>query len=138
MFVNHLCEAKSEQEPKANKAEESFDELVIAGGDPPVALDYLEKVFYPMTTSIELCGEWYSCGAVSATRNAGFNPLSGRCLSEGRAIIGFVANKGRILWQALRKPDGPIAIQRKQSTWWPAIPVRRLISLRLSPIPRWQ
>jgi hypothetical protein len=26
----------------------------------------LEEVFYPMTTSIELCGEWHSCGAVSA------------------------------------------------------------------------
>ena len=103
MFVNHLCEAKGEQDGKADEAEESFGEFVISGGDPPVALDFLEEVFYPMTTSIELCRKWHSCGAVSATRNTGFNPLSGRCLSEGRAIIGFVANKGGILWQALRE-----------------------------------
>ena len=76
MFVNHLCEAKGEQDGKADEAEESFGEFVIAGGDPSVALDFLEEVFYPMTTSIELCGEWHSCGAVSATRNAGFNPLA--------------------------------------------------------------
>ena len=66
MFVNHLCEAKGEQDGKADEAEESFGEFVIAGGDPSVALDFLEEVFYPMTTSIELCGEWHSCGAVSA------------------------------------------------------------------------
>ena len=36
-----------------------------------------------MATPVELCGEWYSRSAVSATRNAGFNSLSGRCLSEG-------------------------------------------------------
>ena len=56
-----------------------------------------------MTTPVELCGKWYRRSAVSATRNAGFNSLGGRCLSEGGAIIGFVADKGRILRQALRE-----------------------------------
>ena len=97
MFVNHLCEAKGEQDCEANKAQESFAEFVIPSSDSPVAFDFLEEVFYPMTTAVELCGEWYSRSAVRATRNAGFNSLGGRCLSEGGAIIGFVANKGRIL-----------------------------------------
>ena len=103
MFVNHLSEAKGEQDGETDEAQESFGEFVIASGDSPVALDSLEEVFYPMTTPVELCGEWHSCSAVSATRNAGFNSLSDRCLSEGGAIIGFVANKGGILWQALRE-----------------------------------
>ena len=103
MFVNHLCEAKGEHDGKADEAQESFGEFVIASGDSPVTFDFLEEVFHPMTTPVELCGEWYRRSAVSATRNAGFNSLGGRCLSEGRAIIGFVADNGRILWQALRE-----------------------------------
>ena len=97
MFVNRLCEAKGEQDGEANKAQESFAEFVIPSSDSPVAFDFLDEVFYPMTTPVELCGEWYSRSPVGATRNAGFNSLGGRCLSEGGAIIGFVANKGRIL-----------------------------------------
>ena len=97
MFVNHLCEAKGEQDGEANKAQESFAEFVIPSSDSPVAFDFLDEVFYPMTTPVELCGEWYSRSPVRATRNAGFNSLGGGCLSEGGAIIGFVANKGRIL-----------------------------------------
>ena len=103
MFVNHLCEPKGEDDGKADKTQESFGKFVIASGDSAVALDSLEEVFYSMTTPVELCGEWYSRSAVSATRNAGFNSLSARCLSEGGAIIGFVADKGRILRQALRE-----------------------------------
>jgi hypothetical protein len=61
VFVNHLCEAKGEQDGEANKAQESFAEFVI----------------------LELCGEWYSRSPVRATRNAGFNSLGGGCLSEG-------------------------------------------------------
>ena len=45
MFVNHLCEAKGEQDGKADEAEESFGEFVIAGGDPSVALDVLGRSF---------------------------------------------------------------------------------------------
>jgi hypothetical protein len=45
----------------------------------------------------------YSHSAVTATRNAGVYSFTGRCLPEGRAIIGFVANEGRIFWQALRE-----------------------------------
>jgi hypothetical protein len=56
-----------------------------------------------MTTPVKLCGEWDSRGSVRATRNAGFNSLGSRSLSEGGAIIGFVANKGRILWEAVRE-----------------------------------
>jgi hypothetical protein len=74
-----------------------------ASDDSPVALDSLEEVFYSMTTPVKLCGEWDSRRAVGATRNAGFNSLSARCLSEGGAVIGFVADKGRILRQALRE-----------------------------------
>ena len=77
--------------------------LSIASGGSPVALDSLEEVFHSMTTPVELCGEWYSRSAVGATGNAGFNSVGGRCPSEGGAIIGFVANKGRILWQALHE-----------------------------------
>ena len=94
MFVNHLCEAKGEQDAKADEAQESLGEFVIASGDSPIALDSLEEVLYSMTTPVNLCGERYSRSAVSATRNAGFNSLSGRCLSEGGAIIGFVSNEG--------------------------------------------
>jgi hypothetical protein len=54
-----------------------------------------------MTTPVELCGEWDRRSSVGVTRNAGFNSLGGRYLSEGGAIIGFVANQARILWQAL-------------------------------------
>ena len=103
MFVNHLCEAKGEQDGEAHKPHESFGELVIASGDAPIALDSFEEVFYPMTTSVERCGEWHSRGAVTATWNAGLYSFSGRCLPEGRAIIGFVANEGGIFWQALRE-----------------------------------
>jgi hypothetical protein len=49
VFVNHLCEAKGEQDGEANKAQESFTEFVISSSDSPVALDSLEEVFYPMT-----------------------------------------------------------------------------------------
>jgi hypothetical protein len=56
-----------------------------------------------MTTPIDRCGEWHSHSAVTATRNAGVYSFSGCCLPEGRAIIGFVANEGRISWQALRE-----------------------------------
>jgi hypothetical protein len=97
LFVNHLCEAKGEQDGKTDEAQESFGEFVIASSDSPVALDSLEKVFYAMTTPVELSGEWNRRSTVSATRNAGLNSLGGCCLSEGGAIIGFVANKGRIL-----------------------------------------
>jgi hypothetical protein len=87
VFVNPLCEAKGEQDAKADEAQESLGEFVITSGNSRVALDSLEEVFYSMTTPVELCGEWYSRSAVSASRNAGFNSLSGRCLSEGGAII---------------------------------------------------
>ena len=50
VFVNHLCEAKSEQDGEADKPQESFGELVIASGDAPIALDSFEEVFHPMTT----------------------------------------------------------------------------------------
>ena len=46
MFVNHLCEAKGEQDGEANKAQESFAEFVIPSSDSPVAFDFLEEVFY--------------------------------------------------------------------------------------------
>jgi hypothetical protein len=90
VFVNHLSEAKGEKDGEADKPQESFCELVIASGHAPIALDSFEEVFYPMTTPVERCGEWDRRNAVSASRNAGFNSLSGRCLPEGRAIIGFV------------------------------------------------
>jgi hypothetical protein len=93
VFVNHLCEAKGEQDGEANKAQESFAEFVISSSDSPVAFDFLAKVFYPITTPVELCGEWYSRSSIRATRNAGFNSLGARRLSKGGAIIGFVANK---------------------------------------------
>ena len=54
-----------------------------------------------MTTPVELCGEGYGCSAVGAPGNAGFNAVGGCRLPEGGAIIGFVANEGRMLWQAL-------------------------------------
>ena len=94
MFVNHLCEAKGEQDGEANKAQERFAEFVIASSDSPEAFDFLEEVFYPMTTPVELCGEWDSRSAVRAPGNVGFNSLGGRRLPEGGAIIGFVANQG--------------------------------------------
>jgi hypothetical protein len=92
-----LCEAKGERDGEAGKARECFAEFVIASSDSPIVFGFLEEIFYPMTTPVELCGEWDSRRAVSATRNAGFNSLGGHCLSQGGAIIGFVANKGRIL-----------------------------------------
>ena len=101
MFVNHLCEPKGEQNSQADKTQESFCEFVIASGDAPVALDSFEEVFYPVTTSVEACGEWHSRSAVTASRNAGVYSFRGCCPTEGRAIIGFVANEGRIFWQAL-------------------------------------
>src|SRR5580704_16552018 len=71
---------------------------LLASSDSPVAFDFLEEVFYPMTTPVELCEEWYSRSPVRATRNAGSNSLGGRCLSEGRSyhdklgetFLGFV------------------------------------------------
>ena len=92
MFVNHLCEAKGEQDGEANKAQESFAEFVVPSSDSPVTFNFLEEVFYPMTTPVELCGERYSRSSVSATRNAGFDSFGSRSLSEGGAIIGLVAN----------------------------------------------
>ena len=83
MFVNHLCEPKSEQDGDADKAQESLAEFVITSSDSPVALNSLEEVFYPMSAPVELCGEWYARSSVSATRNAGLNSLGSRCLSEG-------------------------------------------------------
>ena len=100
MFVNHLCEVKGEQDGEADKPEESFCELVIASGDAPIALDSFEEVFYPMTTPVDRCGEWHSHSAVTATWDAGVYSFRGRSLPEGRAIIGFVTNEGRIFWQA--------------------------------------
>ena len=97
MFVNHLCEAKGEQDGEANKAQECFAEFVIPSSNSPVAFDFLEEVFYPMTTAIELCGEWYGRSSVCAPRNAGFNSVGARRLPEGGAIIGFVADNSRIL-----------------------------------------
>jgi hypothetical protein len=44
VFVNHRCEVKGEQDGEADKPEESFCELVIASGDPPIALDPFEEV----------------------------------------------------------------------------------------------
>ena len=102
-MLGRVCKSSCEHDGKADKTQESFGEFIIASGDSPVALDSLEEVFYSMTTPVELCGKWDSRRAVSATRNAGFNSLSARCLSEGGAIIGFVADKGRILRQALRE-----------------------------------
>lgn len=92
MFVNRLCEAKGEQDGEANKAQESFAEFVIPSSDSPVTFNFLEEVFYPMTTPVKLWGEWYSRSSVSPTRNARFNSLGCRSLSEGGAIIGLVAN----------------------------------------------
>ena len=54
MFVNHLCEAKGEQNGEANKAQESFAEFVISSSDSPATLDSLKEVFHPMTTPVEL------------------------------------------------------------------------------------
>jgi hypothetical protein len=106
VFVNHLCEAKGEQNGQADKAQESFCQLVIASGDAPIAFDSFEEVFYPVTTPVERCREWHSRSAVAASRNAGFYSFSGRCLPEGRAIIGFVANEGRILCAGTAKDFG--------------------------------
>jgi hypothetical protein len=87
VFVNHLCEAKGEQDGEANKTQESFAEFVIPSSDSPITFDFLEEVFYPMTTAVEVCGEWYSRSSVRATRNAGFAP-GGRMEKEqkGRTI----------------------------------------------------
>ena len=97
MFVNYLREAKGEQDGEANKAQESFAEFVIPSGDSPVTFDFLEEVFYPMTTPVELCRECYVVVRSMRPGNIGSSALGSRCLSEGGAIIGFVANKGRIL-----------------------------------------
>ena len=43
MFVDHLCEAKGEQDGEADKPQESFCELVIASGHAPIALDSFES-----------------------------------------------------------------------------------------------
>ena len=108
MFVNHLREPKGEQNGEADKTQEGFCKLVIASGDAPIALDSLEEVFYPMTTPVERCGEWHGRSAVAATWNAGLYSFSGCCLPEGRAIIGFVANEGRMFWQRFRaRTSGP-------------------------------
>jgi hypothetical protein len=54
VFVNPLCEAKGEQDAKADEAQESLGEFVITSGNSPVALDSLEEVFHSMTTPVEL------------------------------------------------------------------------------------
>jgi hypothetical protein len=54
-----------------------------------------------LATSHACCDLLGFRSAVTATRNASLYSFSGRCLPEGRAIIGFVANEGRIFWQAL-------------------------------------
>ena len=74
-FLGRVCKSSCEHDGKADKTQESFGEFIIASGDSPVALDSLEEVFYSMTTPVELCGEWDSRRAVSATRNAGFELL---------------------------------------------------------------
>ena len=89
------------QNSQADKTQESLCQLVIAGGDAPIALDSFEEVFYPMTAAVDCWGEWHGRGAVAASRNAGFYSFSPRCLPERRAIIGFVADEGRVPWQAL-------------------------------------
>jgi hypothetical protein len=89
VFVNHLV-SKMARQTKPGKVSASF---IIASGDSSVALDSLEEVFYSVTTPVELCGEWYSRNAVSATRNAGFYSFNGCCLPKARAIIGFVADE---------------------------------------------
>ena len=43
MFVNHLCEAKNEQDGEANKAQEGFAEFVLPSSDSPVAISSLEE-----------------------------------------------------------------------------------------------
>jgi hypothetical protein len=96
VFVNHLCEAKGEQDAKADEAQESLGEFIIASGHAPITFDSCEEVFCPMP--IDRCGEWCSHSAVTATGNAGVYSFSGRSLPEGRAIVGFVANEDRIFW----------------------------------------
>jgi len=86
VFVNHLCEAKGEQDGEADKPQESFCELVIASGYTPIALDSLEEVFYPMTTPVDRCREWDSHSAVTATRNAGVYSFSGSLSSEASSL----------------------------------------------------
>jgi len=50
-------------------------------GDAPIALDSLEEVFYPVSTPVGCCGEWYGRGAVAANRKQVFIPLaSATCL----------------------------------------------------------
>ena len=51
VVVNHVCEAKGEQDAKADGAQESFGEFVIASNASPVALDSLEETFYPRVRS---------------------------------------------------------------------------------------
>src|SRR5207245_6483403 len=96
-------EANGEQDGDADQLQESLFEPVIASGHAPIALGSCDEVFYPMTTPVDRCGEWHSHSAVTATRNAGVYSFSGPCLPEGRAIIGFVANEGRMFWQRLRE-----------------------------------
>jgi hypothetical protein len=43
VFVNHLCEAKGEQDGEADKSKESFRELVIASGLAPITFDFAKK-----------------------------------------------------------------------------------------------
>ena len=88
------------RQTKPRKVSASF---VIASGDAPIALDSLEEVFYAMTSAVGCWREWRDRGAVAASRNARFYSLSARCLPECRAIIGFVADEGRVFWQALRE-----------------------------------
>ena len=102
MFVNHLCEAKGEQDGEANKAQECFAEFVIPSSNSPVAFDFLEEVFYPMTTAQSFAE--HACGVCfCAPRNAGFNSVGARRLPEGGAIIGFVADREELLEQAVRQ-----------------------------------
>ena len=77
---------KSEQNGEADELQESFGELVIASGDAPIALDSFEEVFYPMTTSVERCGEWHSRineTVSKITRMRALGPSTGVDLKQG-------------------------------------------------------
>ena len=57
---------------RQTKTQECFAEFVIPSSDSPVAFDFLEEVFYPMTTPVELCGEWYGRSSVSCAQECRF------------------------------------------------------------------
>ena len=97
MFVNHLCELKGEQDGEADKAEEGFCELVIASGNAPIALDFFEEVFYPVTTPVDGCREWHSRSAVSASRNAGsVLPPKKRTRDSRFSLVCYRRNQGTL------------------------------------------